>query len=363
LPSGSARDPNLAAAAAREIQQVRELQAQLSAELTVVPLTGMRSMPAVAPVAADGSQNRLSYDPVRIEILRVVDSAGKEHLRRYIPLSAGTDVIAELFRDVPLLASFLGRLGFSPDAYPEAFPLLPRPDAGVVQDAGGNKMRGALQDIRDIAEWAACLELALTSPTSVLVLRDGLLRSMSFSRTALDRASELFRGAYERTGSLVVGVAKRSQLLDYLSLVLAVQGTFDHAYPCYAAVPESLERLAHKWQKEWPGPRSFGRMYLVKFSPDREGPVYPVDIPEWVEPARTRELLEYLRGTCRFTFPVPGYPQPLALAHEKAALGALERSLLESQVAAAVAELCPADPERIARRVHLAREAAGRNET
>jgi len=50
------------------------------------------------------------------------------------------------------------------------------------------------------------------------------------------------------------------------------------------------------------------------------------------------------------------------LAHEKAALGALERSLLESQVAAAVAELCPADPERIARRVHLAREAAGRNE-
>jgi len=313
LSSGSARDPNLEAAAAREIQQVRELQAQLSAELTVIPLTGMRSMPAVAPVATDGSQNRLSYDPVRIEIVRVVDSAGKEHLRRYIPLSAGTDVIAELFRDVPLLASFLGRLGFPPDAYPEAFPLLPGPGGRAVQDAGGKKMRGALQDIRDIAEWAASLELALTSPASVFVLRDGLLRSMSFSRTALDRASELFRGAYERTGSLVVGVAKRSQLLDYLSLVLAVEGTFDHPYPCYAVVPESLERLAHKWQKEWPGPRSFGRMYLVKFSPDREGPVYPVGIPEWVEPARTRELLEYLRGTCRFTFPVPGYPQPPGL--------------------------------------------------
>lgn len=349
-----------------EIQQIRQLRAQVSAELAVLPLTGMRSMPAVAPVATDGSQNRLSCDPVRLEILRVVDSTGKEHLRRYVPLSAGVAVIGEMFRDIPLLASFATRLGFSPERLGEAFPLLPRADAlprpggEAGPGSAGKAVRRALEDIRDIAEWAACLDLALSAPSAVLVLRDGLLRSLSFASDLMARVSALFRGVYERTGSLIVGVAKRSQLLDYLSLALAVEGTFDRPYPCYAEVPESLERLAYRWQKEWPGPRSFGRMYLAKFSPDREGPVCPVDIPEWVEPGRVREQLEYLQGTCRFTFPVPGYPQPLALAHEHAALGALERSLLDSRLATAVAALCPADPERIARRVHLTQITVGR---
>jgi hypothetical protein len=76
---------------------------------------GYRRCYAISPVATDGGENRLTFEPFNLEILRVVDSDRRERFQQILPLSGGPGILRATFdrtypSHVPLLAEFLERL-------------------------------------------------------------------------------------------------------------------------------------------------------------------------------------------------------------------------------------------------------------
>jgi hypothetical protein len=94
-----------------EMPKIKRLR-DLIRDLNVMEL-GYRQCLAVAPVSTDGGENRISFDPLNIEIIRVADSEGREHFQKFIPLGADPKRIQDLFRSVPLLRTFIERIGVS----------------------------------------------------------------------------------------------------------------------------------------------------------------------------------------------------------------------------------------------------------
>ncbi len=285
---------------------------------------GYRRCYAISPVATDGGENRLTFEPFNLEILRVVDSDGRERFQKILPLSGGPGIFRAAFDrtfpdHVPLLAEFLERL----DVRYDDLSYLLNPD----RSAGD--LRSAVQPFRDIVEWAVLLDIAWNpGQTKALVIRDGLLRSIALRKEILPKLARSFEEAYREQGSLLVGVAKRSKVLNYLSFALALEGTLRKSYPCFCEVPKQIEREAHRQWRSWLEEHTIGRLHLAKLVEEPDGLILPVDIPEWLMPRR-KEILEYLAETAKSSFPTPGYPEPLIRAHEGAVLHGMEMSVLE----------------------------------
>lgn len=314
--------------------------------LSVVEL-GYRDCYALAPVATDGGENNLSLEPLNIEIIRIADSNGKVHFEEFIPLSRKPrDVGKELFeekkenKEEGLLKKFLQYLGV-PDwkQLSYLYSTEERPEAE--EALGASDTRQFVKTLRDILEWAVLLELAHTNTLPrFLLIRDGLLRTKFIKKGVFEKLAEAFRRAYEERGTMIVGVAKRSKALNYLSLALDLEKVFHRRKPCFTEVPQELEREAYTWAKTWMEGQSFGRLHLVKLTEDPGGPVFAVDIPEWML-SRRKEVLECLANTARSSFPIPGYPQPLILAHERANLSGDQMDLLGELATRLLAEEIP----------------------
>jgi len=285
---------------------------------------GYRQCYAISPVATDGGENRLTFEPLNLEIIRVVDNEGLERFQKILPLSGGTDVFRAAFDRTsqdhsPLLAGFLERLDVS---YDELSYFL---EAG----RGEGDLRAAVRPFRDIVEWAVLLDIAWNpGRKTALVIRDGLLRTKALRKDVIAKLARSFEQAYKDQGSLLVGVAKRSKVLNYLSLGLALEGTFRKKYACFCEVPRNIEREAHPQWRSWLEEATFGILHLAKLVENPDGMVLPVDIPEWLMPRR-KEMLEYLAETAKSSFPTVGYPEPLIKAHEGAVLHGFEMSILE----------------------------------
>jgi hypothetical protein len=320
---------------------------------------GYRQCHAVAPVATDGGENRLSLAPLDVELIRVADSEGKEHLQKVIALGGDPAQIQHCFREEPLLKTFLDRLGVS---YRDLSHFLPGSkrrlhDAEAALGQADEDLRKFVRSFRDIAEWAVLLELAHSAPrVRVLVIRDGLLRSKHLTEAAVQAMGEAFERAYHESGALLVGVAKRSQALSYLSLALTLERVFHRSPPCCLEVPEELERECYRFASPWMQGHGFGRLHLAKLADGKDTPVFPVDIPRWLIPARRKETLEYLAETTGASFPTPGYPQPLMRAHENANLRGLEMSVLGSLLSKAlVSQMGDHDSEQVLRYIEIGR--------
>jgi hypothetical protein len=285
---------------------------------------GYRRCYAISPVATDGGENRLTFDPLNLEIIRVVDSDGHERFQKILPLSGGTEIFRAAFdskqpQHAPVLARFLERLDIE---YAELSYFL-----DVARTEGD--LRAAVRPFRDIVEWAVLLDIAWNpGQTTALVIRDGLLRTKALRPKVIAKLAKSFEDAYRDRGSLLVGVAKRSKVLNYLSLGLALEETFKKKYPCFCEVPREIEREAHPRWRSWLEEATFGILHLAKLAEDPDGIVLPVDVPEWLMPRR-KEILEYLAETAKSSFPTVGYPEPLIKAHEGAVLHGFEMSILE----------------------------------
>jgi hypothetical protein len=349
----AARD--LREAALSEMPKIKILRQKLQS-LRIQEL-GYRQCLAVAPVATDGGENRLSFDPMNIEIIRVADSEGKAHLQKIIPLGGDSLQIKKLFEEIPILESFLERLGIE---YHDLSYFLPGNSRGTLEEKGlgpsDEDLRKFVRSFRDIAEWAVVLELACSATgVKLLVIRDGLLRSKSMSIKAMTALAEAFKRAYTETGTMLVGVAKRSKVLSYLSLALTLEGTLRKPYPCYVEVPYELEKECYNFAGTWMQGQAFGRMHLAKLAEGADTTIFPVDIPEWLI-GRRKEVLEYLAETAKASFPIPGYPQPLVRAHDNANLRDLEMSVLGDMLVKTVADqMNGAEAEQVIRHVALGR--------
>ncbi len=315
---------------------------------------GSRQHYAIAPVATDGGENRLSFEPINIEIIRVADSEGNKRIETVVPLTSEVEVYKSFFEEIPVLRSFLSRLDIE---YKDLSYLLPRDTSdGATPRESSISSREYLRQLREIMEWAVLLDISWNE-TKPLVLRDGLLRTRSLKPSTVEKMRQSFHESYIERDSLLVGVAKRSKVLSYVALALALEGPFRKKYACFCEVPDEVEKNAYNWARTWQkGDQVFGKLHLAKLIDDPRGIILPIDIPEWLL-ERRKEVLEYLSETARRSWPVVGYPHPLVRAHEFAVIGGFETEIISSMLVKSLIGLHDEkDISVILELIHIARE-------
>ena len=307
-----------------KLQNLRSLSKQLS-----ITELGDRPCYSIAPVATDGGQNNLTFEPLNLEIIRVVDSEGNERLQKIIPITTDPEFYRNLFEEIEVLKRFLSRLDIE---YEDLSYFLPTTNGTGER----NNFRSLIRHLRDILEWAVLLDMAWDpQKTPILLLRDGLLRIISMKDQTIKALEGSFQEAYEDKGTLLVGVAKKAKILDYYSLALSLENKSNRPYPWYCELQKDLEKEAYRHASAWVGRRSFGDLYFAKLTEARNGVILPIEIPVWLKD-RDKEILEYLVSSSKSSFPIIGYPYPLIKAHENAALTGIEMeylaSLLKSEI-------------------------------
>ena len=335
------------------------------------------SVNAVAFVSTDGGDNRLTFNPSVIELVRIVDSRGNECALDAVANTTGLDelekraktgnssTVAPLERLCTDLGKDLKELSY------------------LIRAAGTpGKSTGALRCYRDIVEWAVLYDL-ITNPglkwgTDTILVRDGLLRTKSFTREVFPEIDKRLRVAFQdhlkRNIRLsLVGVAKQSAVLGQLAVALELEGTFARDYPCYVQVPEDVEADCYNFDRTWldtfetsdpndEGKKLYqavGRMFLAKFGDRPLDPVWPVDIAEW-QLKEADKILGQLALDAQQGFPIPDYPMCIQRAHDFAKMTGLEVEIMQDLlVDGMTTSLAPEQVERLLRLKYLGRSLAG----
>ena len=327
-----------------------------------------RDCHAVASLAADGGDNAVMFGPLSLEVIRVVDTHGSvDAVHEVIAMTDDDQPLRDLAARLPVAQRFMERLGVGFDELCYSF--------GADRYASGGRgsdVSARLRAFRDLLEWAMLLDLARKPwPVSVLLMRDGLLRSKTIRRETFTKLAAAFQRACEKPAGAgqvhLVGVAKTSAVLSKLGVAMALEGTFDRKEACYARMPPTLEARCYNHDWKWMNAQAaeqgestecFGHLHLAKLATSADAPVLPVDVAWWAGDAAARETLEYLANDAAQSFPVIGYPAALRRAHERAVLTGLEMVVTGDLMTDALKASMTSEPqrERVTRMVHLGRE-------
>ncbi len=213
--------------------------------------------------------------------------------------------------------------------------------------------------------------------SDTILVRDGLLRTKSFTREVFPKIDTLLRNgvAAHKARNVrlsIVGVAKASSVLGQLALALELEGTFHRDYPCYVRVPTDVEEDCYNYDRTWldtyessePDDRgrrlyqSFGNMHLVKFGDRAFDPVWPVDIAEW-QSSDSDKILGQLTVDAQQGFPIPDYPMCIQRAHDFAKITGIEIEVLQDLlIESMTAGLSKDQVERLLRLKYLGRSLA-----
>lgn len=328
---------------------------------------------AVSFVSADGGDNRLTFNPAVIELVRVVDSRGNQCVLDAIPGTASVRDLGDRVDPVsPNVVTPLQRLCADVGTDLQGLSYLLR---GLGQPG---KSTGAMRCYRDIVEWAVLYDL-VTNPNTrwgcdTILVRDGLLRTKSFTREVFPQIDAKIRAAVAEHAKRnvmvsIVGVAKQSAVLSRLAVALELEATFHKGFPCYVQVPADIEEECYNFDRTWldtydmtdptdDGRRLYqamGRMFLVKFGDRPLDPVWPVDIAEWQVP-QAEKILGQLTVDAQQGFPIPDYPMCIQQAHNFAKLSGLEVEIFQDILVQGMCEKLTADEgERLLRLKHLGR--------
>ncbi len=251
-----------------------------------------RSTTSVSLVASDGGNNKLVFDPFTVQLVRVVDSYGKELCFEVISPTTDTDILSSAQFDAegsPKTA--LGRM---------------MSDLGVAKLTDlsqmipdGNKTRTEPHKIspswvlvyRDLCEWAVLYERICYSSfaTDTLIVRDGLLRSKLFRgelfteyRKKLEAAINNIREK-DRRCVFLVGIAKHSKVITRYQLAMTIEKTMPPGEARYIKIPRELEAKAYVWPEYAKGAEAeggegeapkyvAGDMYFVRFGNSKGDP-------------------------------------------------------------------------------------------
>jgi len=295
---------------------------------TPISIRPVRAKPltVVATVATDGGENKLNLEPIRLQVIRVADSLGEVYFEDFVAQSLKPEEILRFFfQSNQRLQRFVTYLQL------DWSQLMPRSDFQRSQ---------LLSMLRELMEWAALMKLASQAPAKLLI-RVGLLRSVLLSDVVFQRLREKFEALTGKQGHLLVGVAKRSRVLSYLSVALGLNESFNDGRPAYLFVPPELEREAAPAQYRWIGSRAMGALHIARLDRGEGVPLMPVDIALWQQ-GRVDEAMTLLHESAHASFPVRGYPHALVEAHAHARMGGLEIAMLESMLLQKMSERDPA---------------------
>ncbi len=336
---------------ARLLDQLRREVGKLKSEVRVIK---ERQTTSVAMVASDGGNNRLTYDPFLIQLVRVVDSLGKELCLEAVSPTSDTDALsAQQFDAAGEPVTALGRLMRDVDVtdrriYKLAYGSIPTP-AEVAADPVAHGSPGWVQTYRDIWEWATLYDRVVyhTFATDTLLVRDGLLRSKFirppyFTRMIAKMQEAVTRIEREdRRRVYLVGLAKHSLVIERYRLAMTIENVLPDGAPRFVVVPRDMEIAAYGWA-EWVTDPNFsaGQLHLVRFGSRDGDPIWAVDILKGQE-SRAGEILGYLMTDARDGFPIPFYPRCLQLAHEHAEVADWDLGLFQDTLIDAVRALVP----------------------
>jgi len=319
-----------------------------------------RTATAVALTAADGGNNAVAFNPFSLQIVRVVDSQGKELFLDVV--SPGTD-IGELSRKHLAERTALGQL-MSELGVAELRRLCP------MMTGRSNRW---VQDYRELCEWATLYDLVCHHDfaADTLVVRDGLLRTPIFTGDALVRIGRLMRTAIERQGRenrrrvWVAGLAKKTKVLDHYRLAMSLAGIFDHGTPCFVPVPAQMQDSVYRSQDhlrdrdESTASDNIGQMYFVRFGPRPGDPIWTADLLAW-QGADAQAVFGHLQADAAAGFPVPFYPFSLQQADAHSRVADLDVEIIEDSLVNAVRDLVGADKAHIVDALRLATDVAAR---
>jgi hypothetical protein len=321
-----------------------------------------RAATAVALTAADGGNNAVAFNPFSLQIVRVVDSQGKELFLDVV--SPGTDV-GELSRKHLAERTVLGQL---------------MTDLGVTElrqlsTVMTGRSPSWVRGYRDMCEWATLYDLVCRHDfaADTLVVRDGLLRTTIFAGDLLVRAGRLMRAAIDRQARenhrrvWLVGLAKKTKVLDHYRLAMSLAGIFDHGTPCFVPVPAHMQDSVYRSHDYLRDPDdatggdigNIGQMYFVRFGPRAGDPVWTADLLAW-QGADAQAVFGHLQADAAAGFPVPFYPFSLQQADAHSRVADLDVEIVEDSLVDAVRDLVGPDKAHIVDALRLTTDVAAR---
>jgi hypothetical protein len=356
-----------------ELQRKIRAQAALDSRLLEDLVRQARDMaPAVRPIrprtatsvaltAADGGNNAVTFNPFSLQIIRIVDSLGKELFLDVV--SPATDV-DELGRQHIGNRTVLGQL---------------MTELGVTRLRDLSPMMAGrsghwVEVYRDLCEWATLYDLVCNHDfaADTLVVRDGLLRTTIFANDTLVRFGHLVKAAIERQARenhrriWLAGLAKKTKVLDHYRLAMSLAGVFDRGTPCFAQVPASMQEQVYRANIDYlrdpdedHASDNIGQMYFVRFGPHAGDPIWTADLLAW-QKHDAQAVFGHLQADAAAGFPVPFYPFSLQRADAHSRVAGLDVEIIADSLVDAVRELVGRDKAHIVDALRLTTDVAAR---
>ncbi|MCL4554721.1 MAG: hypothetical protein M1565_06275 [Actinobacteria bacterium] len=347
---------------------------EVSALKSAVRVIRPRTTTAVSLVASDGGNNRLEFDPFLFQMVRVVDSCGKQLCLDVVSPTTDTDVLSrrqfdEAHKPTSDLGFLMDELGVKTHHLHDLSPMIP---LGIkVREAPEKVSTSWVQVYRDLVEWAVLYRLIVSRDfgTDTLVVRDGLLRSKIFAGDLFVRMMQRIEEAVERARRInkrniyLVGIAKHSKVLQRYQLAMALENVIPGGGARYIAIPTALEAKAYKWD-EWARGRGdaeegaeaakfkAGQMFFVRFGERVSDPIWTIDLLD-SQVDSAQEVFGHLLSDAINGFPVPYYPRCLQNAHGFAQVAGFDASIMQYEVLEAVRGLLPEERRHILDRAQL----------
>lgn len=331
-----------------------ELRQEVRALNGSVRVIQPRSTTSFSLVASDGGNNQLFFDPFMIQLIRVVDSYGKEFCIDTVSPMTDTDILSQAQFDSGVPKTVLGVMmrDLGVNHLSELSPMIP----------SGRKIRGNPEQVfplwvlvyRDLCEWAVLYDRICyqTFATDTLIVRDGLLRSLIFNRDLFITWRKKVEEAIERIKTkdkrevYLVGIAKKSKVLTRYNLALMLENIMPAGDPYYVRVPREIEAKAYIWPDYARGPETeegggmapkgvAGDMYFVRFGHRSGDPIWTVDIFS-TQSDDASKIFGYLLSDAVNGFPIPLYPRCLQAAHEYAQVNGFDLQIVQDEIYTAV---------------------------
>ncbi|WUH98234.1 hypothetical protein OHR68_32750 [Spirillospora sp. NBC_00431] len=344
------------------IEEVRPMSGEVR---TIKP----RAATSVALMASDGGNNKVAFNPFYLQVVRVVDSQGKELLLDVVSPTVDTDALSRNHFDAQgQPVSALGRLmaDLGVDTLRQLSPMMSGSSPSWVQV------------YRDLCEWATLYDLICyrNYVNDTLIVRDGLLRSKIFAgdlfvqmyvlmRTAIDRVAR-----EERRKIWLVGLAKKTQVLEYYRLAISLAKILGRGSPCFVPVPRGLQSRVYQWEEYYrsvddtarggENPKfNIGEMYFVRFGPRSGDPVWTVDLLA-CQTNEAQAVFGYLLDDAVAGFPIPLYPHCLQQADAFSRVADMDLDIVEDNLVNAVRDQVGEDLAPIVDALRLATDVAAR---
>lgn len=337
-----------------------ELRAEVRPLASTVRNIKPRSTTSVSLVASDGGNNKLVFDPFTVQLVRVVDSYGKELCFEVISPTTDTNILsAAQFNADGSPKTALGRM--MADLGVKTLTALSHmiPDGEKTRKEPHKVSPSWVLVYRDLCEWAVLYERICYTKfaTDTLIVRDGLLRSKLFRgelfsefRKKLEAAMMQIR-EMDRRWVFLLGIAKHSKVITRYQLAMTIEKIMPPGEARYVKIPRELEAKAYVWPEYARGAEAEGEegeapkyvagdMYFVRFGKAKGDPLWAVDIFS-CQKSKDAEIFGYLLADAIDGFPVPFYPRCLQKAHEHAEIVDFDLTILQDEVFAAVRGLVP----------------------